>query len=298
MTDPRTDAISLNLLLGTRPTGGRLTAALPFSAGTSHHSGPTALEVDIHRGMEVGVLLKGEEERVFQDFSAVIRPGDAWLCAMWEPHGWRAALPETQAVVSIFRPEFIGEESFAGVSWLMPFAVPPARRPRVSTPQMRRDMLDIGNELHREVVSKSLGWESALRIGILRVLLCLIRHWESPQSQGDIRPGYATRLSRVIPATELVHADPGRPLSLSEAAAACGLSRSRFTAAFRQTMGMSFAAFRLRTRLAYAARRLLTTEDTVARIAAGSGFVDASHLHRAFVKHYGRTPRRFREQRD
>ena len=139
-------------------------------------------------------------------------------------------------------------------------------------------------------MSKSLGWESALRIGILRVLLCLIRHWESPQSQGDIRPGYATRLSRVIPATELVHADPGRPLSLSEAAAACGLSRSRFTAAFRQTMGMSFAAFRLRTRLAYAARRLLTTEDTVARIAAGAGFVDASHLHRAFVKHYGRTP--------
>jgi len=253
--------------------------------------------MDVHRGLELGVLLRGEQERVFQDFSTTARAGDVWLSAMWEPHAWRAKVPGTQAVVCTFLPEFIGEESLLGVSWLTPFAAAPARRPKVRTPQMRRHMLDIGKELHREVVSRSPGWQSALRIGVLRVLLCLIRQWETPKPREGSGPIYASRLSRVMPVLEMVHADPDRPLSVAEAASVCGLSRSRFTAVFRQTTGLGFAAFRLRARLAFTARRLLTTEDTVARIAAEGGFVDASHLHRAFVKRYGCTPRQFREQR-
>lgn len=297
MSDERIDAVAFNLLLGARPRDDGLTDASPVSAGVSHHRRPTTLEVDIHRGLELGVLLRGEQERVFQDFSTTARAGDVWLSAMWEPHAWRARVPGTQAVICTFLPEFIGEESLLGVSWLTPFAAAPARRPQVRTPQMRRHMLDIGKELHREVVSRSPGWQSALRIGILRVLLCLIRQWESPQPRGGGGPIYASGLSRVMPVLEMVHADPGRPLSLPEAASACGLSRSRFMTVFRQTTRLSFAAFRLRARLAFAARKLLTTHDTVASIAADAGFVDASHLHHAFVKHYHRTPGHFRQQR-
>ena len=297
MSEETIDGIALNLLLGAKPRDNGLTNASPVSAGTSHHSGPTTLEVDVHRGLELGVLLRGEEERVFQDFSTIARAGDVWLSAMWEPHAWRATVPGTQAVVCTFLPEFIGEESLLGVSWLTPFAAAPGKRPRVRTPQMRRHMLDIGMELHREVVSKHPGWQSALRIGILRVLLCLIRQWESPEPRGGGGPIYASSLSRVMPVLEIVHGDPGKRVSVSEAASACGLSRSRFMTVFRQTTGLSFAAFRLRARLAFAARRLLTTHDTVASIAADAGFVDASHLHHAFVKHYQRTPRQFREQR-
>ena len=242
------------------------------------------------------MLLSGEQERVFQGFTTTARAGDVWLCAMWEPHAWRATISGTQAVVCTFLPEFIGEESFVGVSWLTPFAAAPEERQKVETPQMREHILEIGKELHGEVVSRSPGWQSALRIGMLRVLLCLIRQWETPKPREGGGPIYASGLSRVMPVLEIVHADPDRSLSVPEAASVCGLSRSRFAALFRQTTGLSFAAFRLRARLAFAARRLLTTEDTVARIAADAGFVDASHLHRAFVKRYSRTPRQFREQ--
>ncbi len=61
-------------------------------------------------------------------------------------------------------------------------------------------------------------------------------------------------------------------------------------------MGVTFGRFALRARLAFAAHRLLSTDLSVEAIAAEANFTDASHLHRHFVKHYGQTPRAYREQ--
>jgi AraC-like DNA-binding protein len=61
-------------------------------------------------------------------------------------------------------------------------------------------------------------------------------------------------------------------------------------------MGTSFGQFSLRARLGYAAHRLLASDLTVEAIAQRAGFVDASHFHRTFVRHYGCTPRTYRER--
>jgi transcriptional regulator GlxA family with amidase domain len=39
---------------------------------------------------------------------------------------------------------------------------------------------------------------------------------------------------------------------------------------------------------------LLTSNLPIEAIARKAGFVDASHFHRTFVKHYGCTPRTYR----
>src|SRR5205807_2035858 len=72
-----------------------------------------------------------------------------------------------------------------------------------------------------------------------------------------------------------------------EAAAHCGISRSRFDAVFQKTMGLSFARFALRYRLSSAAVQLLQSDDPMKTIAADWGFTDASHFNRAFFAHYG-----------
>jgi AraC-like DNA-binding protein len=272
-----------------------LSPANPVFAHLHHHAEPTSLQVDLHAGFEVGILLTGEQERRIADQAVSLRPGDVWLCAMWEPHGWTVTAPDTREIILIFLPEFLGEEMLGGVPWTTVFSAPPGERPRATTATVRESVLVIGQELWREIEERQQAWLSAVRLGLERLLLAVSRHWR-PGGQADRERVPPTTISRIMPALDMIHQPPLRRVSVAEAAAACGLSRSQFDLLFRQSMGMSFSRFGLRARLAFVAGQLLTTELPADAMASRSGFVDASHLHRAFVRHYGCTPAAYRRQ--
>ncbi|KQW62114.1 AraC family transcriptional regulator [Variovorax sp. Root411] len=83
-------------------------------------------------------------------------------------------------------------------------------------------------------------------------------------------------------------------VSLAEVARECGLSRSHFSKAFKQTVGRAPHAW-LVTQRVDAARRLLRQPDLpIAQIAAACGFADQSHLTRVFSAHIGTPPARWR----
>jgi len=271
-----------------------LTPGGPPHGEASRHRGPTPLELNVHDGIEVGIMLSGRAERHFQDYVIPGIPGDVWLCAMWEPHGRRVTSAMTENVVVMFLPDFLGEEMLGEVPWLSLFAVPASQRPRVITNEMRDTALAIGHELRREVLQKRRGWETAVRLGLLRLLFALSRDWQPPATGGRKRP-LTSNLSRIMPVLSAFHAHPEERITLPEAASACGLSRSRFALVFRETMGLSFGQFCLRARLAFVAHRLLTADLSVEDIAEQVGFVDASHLHHAFARLHGCTPGRYRE---
>jgi AraC-like DNA-binding protein len=266
----------------------------PLIADVTAHPGPDALVIDIHDGAEVGVMLRGTAERHFQDFVLPGIPGDVWLCAMWEPHGRRVVSANSENVVLQFAPELLGEEVIAGKFWFALFAVQPRERPWVSTPEVRERVLAIGQELKSEIQEKRRAWGAAVRMHLVHLLFILSRDWDPPAEAGPQHATLAGNLSRIMPALALLRSQRGNRLRLQQAAAACGLSPSRFAVIFRQTMGVTYARFALRARLAFASQQLLTTNLTVDDIATEAGFVDASHLHRHFVKHYGRTPHSYR----
>jgi AraC-like DNA-binding protein len=268
------------------------TADEPIVGQVAVRPGPSPLVLDVHDGIEVGVMLVGTAERHFQDFMVPGQPGDVWLCAMWEPHGRRVVSPHTENVVLQFIPEFLGEESIGDKFWLSLFSVHPKDRPWVSTPEVRQEALTIGHEMRREIQNRTRSWEYAVRLLLLRLLFVLSRDWDPPASSASA--GRSVGLTRIMPALSLLR-DPRRArVTLADAAAACGLSQSRFAVLFRNMMGVPFAKFALRARLAFAAHRLLTTDLPVERIAAEAHFADASHLHRHFVRHYGQTPASYR----
>jgi AraC-like DNA-binding protein len=248
----------------------------------------------MHQAFEVGVLLSGREERHFENVVVPVDTGEMWLCAAWEPHGWRALERETQELVLQFLPDFLGEEMFEGISWLTLFSAPPDERPRVRTEETRREALAIALRLRGEMRARRRGWLAAVRLGILQLLLMVSRDWESKDALGRGNPVRTGSLSKVMPAVRLVHSHPTRRLTLAEAAATCGLSVSQFGYVFRRVMGLSFGKFCMRARLAYVAQLLLTTEHPVEAIAEQAGFSDASHLHHAFAQSYGCTPARYR----
>jgi AraC-like DNA-binding protein len=267
----------------------------PLWAVNVDYSGPMPLDIHLHEGIEVGLLLRGEYDISFGRHSMHVQAGDVWLVSTYEPHahGTRSAHEwEVSIVVVIFLPEFIGDEVLGERHWLNLLAIPPEKRPRVLTRELRESVLGIGHELREEIAEQRPAWQSMVRLDLLRLFIRLSRDW----NPGSLRGTGGSALSRIGPALALAHRDPAKHVTTEEAAGACGFSRSRFDALFHEATSMTFTRFRLRARLAFVAQRLLHTAASVEAIAEAAGFADRSHLHRSFLKQYGCTPGDYRER--
>ena len=97
------------------------------------------------------------------------------------------------------------------------------------------------------------------------------------------------KLQRVI---ERLDEDAGVP-SLGELAAIAGCQPVYLARAFRRRYGVSPGHY-LRRRRLHRAVSQIARGRTLARAAASLGFVDDSHLHRAFVAEFGMSPGAFR----
>jgi AraC family transcriptional regulator len=84
--------------------------------------------------------------------------------------------------------------------------------------------------------------------------------------------------------------------SLSELATLCGLSRSHFIRAFKQSTGMPPHRWLLMQRVKRAKDLLRGTKTPIAEIAVTCGFADQSHLTRVFSKAFRISPGAWRRQ--
>jgi transcriptional regulator GlxA family with amidase domain len=158
--------------------------------------------------------------------------------------------------------------------------------------------MEVARELWRELAENRPNRHVMVRLGLLRLLVEMERGWLSPRHpRGEPGPE-ASPLRRVRPALNLANRVAGRAPAPRQAAAACGLGLTTFNILFRETIGISFGRFCMRVRIGYVARRLATSDLPVEAIAGEAGFVDASHLHRNFVKYLHMTPAAYRQHRE
>lgn len=97
-------------------------------------------------------------------------------------------------------------------------------------------------------------------------------------------------------ATELMIERLGEDMSLSEPAAACGLSSSYFARAFKQSMGTPPHRWMLLQRVLHAKSLLRDPDRSLTDIAAACGFADQSHFTRVFTSAVGTSPGNWRKQ--
>jgi len=288
---------------------------------------------DQHRAYELVLLLSGRQERSVEEFTVEFLPGDVFLSAPLEPHGWRTLEVGTTCLLFHFLPELLGDTEFDSIPWVSLFAAPPELRPRITTAEQRQRALLFGRDFVRqypgttrrgrarlpasdgrwvtvETVSTRLGhpqdlrrpgWRTAVRVCLTQLLLLLYQDWQH-RDAAQTRPGPRTSdLARLQPALDLISigstaSTPERRVSVAEAASACNLSQSHFKVVFRRTIGVPFGEFELRCRVAHAAQLLLRSDQSVEQIAAHTGFADASHFSRAFAKRYGKPPSTYRRE--
>jgi transcriptional regulator GlxA family with amidase domain len=84
-------------------------------------------------------------------------------------------------------------------------------------------------------------------------------------------------------------------ISNERLAAVSNMSLRAFERRFRAAFHVTPQRFLRRLRLRIASRSLVDTNDSLASIAIGCGFSDQSHFSREFRRHFGRTPRDYRE---
>ena len=122
---------------------------------------------------------------------------------------------------------------------------------------------------------------------LLRTLMCLLRR------HGMARPWSTGRSPSVAKAVHRLDTAPATRVSLSELAALSGVSRFQLLRGFAREVGITPHAYLVQRRVCVA-RRLLADGQTPAQAAAQAGFADQSHMTRAFVRHLGITPGRYR----
>ena len=257
--------------------------------GLSRGSDLRLFHPHVHPDLEATVILEGEQVVSYPDAALHCNPGDVWFAASGEVHGYTAQGVLSNACLA-FSPDFLGDAMLGDRSWLSIYAEPPASRPRAVSQEQKSLLLAIGRQIHREATAQQPGWENAVRIHLLEMLLTVAREW-TPNKR-VVAHTTAPELSVLNPALQLVYArvPNGDKVSLGEAAAACAMSRFAFCRAFREATGSSFVEFSLRLRLSVALHLLRTTNLPVGQVAIRAGFWDRSHLHRHFVARYGTPP--------
>lgn len=143
--------------------------------------------------------------------------------------------------------------------------------------------------------------QEANRLFLDYVALALIEHMTAtygdaqPDKRRDLHGGLAAWQERRAKDTML--AGLSGNIRLEELAAHCGLSRSHFARAFKQSTGLPPHRWLLERRVERAQDLLLHSAMSLEKIATSCGFADQSHFSRVFSRQVGVSPGAWRRLR-
>jgi AraC-like DNA-binding protein len=129
------------------------------------------------------------------------------------------------------------------------------------------------------------------------MLIHVMRAWLRMQ-EGDDDTGWllALRDPVVAGAMDRIHARPAEPWTIDSLAREVSVSRATLARRFSDRVGETPLGYLTRWRMDVAAQRLRDTDDTVAAIAAIVGYQSEYAFSRAFTRHRGIAPGRYRRQ--
>jgi len=271
----------------------------PISVSKSLHIKDSEVRYDMHFPCEMGVVIKGKYRRRYQRSSNLLKPGEVWWCGMWEPHGGYGIEEETEVIVIVMLPEFLISAGISSdVSILLPFFKEGLRLGlQPETAKERAFNIELALKIYEEVESNKPGWQTAIRLDLLRMNHQLLRKLPSPSLQQSGELSAATDFQRLLPSFEYIRSNLPSAMTMEEVAKSAHMSRSCFASVFRRTVGKTFAKYVLEIRLEHARRDLLLNDDKIEVVAQRWGFVDAPHLTHHFVRQFGQTPGVYRERR-
>jgi AraC-like DNA-binding protein len=254
-------------------------------------------QYDVHFPCEMGVVLSGTYRRIYQDRVVDLNRGGVWWQGPWEPHGLATVTAASSAIVIMCLPTALyGLSTGQGFSLLtyLPF-IRPEIRPRLQPgPAERTEVMRRAESLYTEYSQKPPGWETILRLDLLRLVAGLVR---TVPLEKDFRGGRYPAADRILRAVDFTNQNLRRKITLEDAAKEAGLGRTLFIRYFKQVMGMPFVQYLIRCRLAGAQEDIMKGEAKLDFVARRWGFFDGSHLSKCYKAHFGHPPEQERQSR-
>jgi AraC-like DNA-binding protein len=122
---------------------------------------------------------------------------------------------------------------------------------------------------------------------------CLMQAIDRHDVRGERKAPASAPIARAL---QRLDDAPEVAVSLGELAACCGITRFQLLRGFAREVGTTPHAYLVQQRVRLA-RRLLATGASISEAAAQAGFADQAHMTRAFSRHFGITPGRYRKGR-
>jgi AraC family transcriptional regulator len=231
------------------------------------------MELDPEDGY-VGVVLDGACEKTFVHDTRSLAAGSAFTMPAGAFHATAFAQRPTRVLV-LHQAE--GEAP----------AVPWSRLLRDFREARGAGPLGAGWRLAGELHAEDDAWALAAEGLCLELISGYIREERSTLRSSRSRPW-------LEPVRERLHARLAEHVSLGELAASAGVHPVHLSRSFRERYGMSVGEYVRQVRLDWATAQLAATETPLAVLAVEAGFADQSHFTRAFKRHAGLTPARYR----
>ena len=249
--------------------------------------GPVRLESG-----DVVLLMTGRSHRLKDDSSSDVEWLDEILTRTPAHRGhlhYGGSGPRTELLCGGFLVE--GSQASA-----LLLAIPPVLRIHRNDPADADWLSGLLASLRAEVADPRPGAAAILAVLADLLVTQVIRSYLLDLVNADQPVIGGLRDPRIAKAIRLAHADPAHAWTVEELAAEVAMSRSGFAASFRQLTGESPMRYVTRCRLARAASYLADDGISVSEIAARTGYDSESSFSKAFAKHFGMAPRKYRRR--
>lgn len=255
-----------------------------------------------HTYLELFVLLSPECRIQMGHTEVVLGYGDVLVMDHLKLHAVTTFPATAEAIVVRFMPEIVRGTGTASADHLLllPFLCQLEDHPHIvratdpAAPVVHETLAHV--IAHCAQAGRSPYWQTGARAHFLLLLHHLAQHFKAAEQLKEVFDQQKTKTNRLRTVFEYIGAHYSARISLPQMAAMAHLSRPQFHTVFKRATGMTLVDYLTQVRLTQAARLLQETDRSIAEIASAVGFADQSYFDRRFRRHYGRTPRLFRQQ--
>jgi AraC-like DNA-binding protein len=270
----------------------------PFAISFDHHGGTIHVLTQGHFELQ----LDGQRDR------SRYRRGDVVLLPAGRPHTVRNGRRVPSRLLGPSDLHHDTADHATGTRWLTgTFSLDASRRAQLlhilppvielrGAGQQSLIWLDVSSfMLMNETTSPTQGSLEIVSRILDLLFIQVVRAWGA---RADTAPGWLTgAMDPVIgDAITAVHASPAHPWTIERLAGKSNLSRSAFAERLARRVGQPPATYIKQVRLAAAADLLRDSTQSVGAIATEIGSESEAAFSRAFSKHYGLPPSRWRSQ--
>lgn len=155
---------------------------------------------------------------------------------------------------------------------------------------------DLLSEIFDECSGHAPSYELMVKAKLMTILANMVRHFNSELRAETELIASKKHLERMEQSIKYILSHLREELTLNDLAKRACMSRSYYSAIFKELNGVSVWDYIISQRVDIARYKLETGDDPITQICEESGFSSIGNFNRAFKKLTGKTPREYRKQ--